>query len=463
MPYIVSVYAREVLDSRGNPTVECEVTTESGASGRAIVPSGASTGEREALELRDGDKKRYLGKGTLKAVANVNKVIAPKIIGLDVTCQSEIDKIMIDLDGTEFKSKLGANATLAVSLACARAAADFYGEPLYKYIGGANAKVLPVPMMNVLNGGKHADSAADCQEYMIMPVGAKSVHEAIRMGAEVFHALKSVLKKYGYNTAVGDEGGYAPSCVPGGKGPLEKFGNEGPLELMVEAVKAAGYKLGEDVCFAMDLAASEFYDAKKKKYVLARSGEGEKTSEEMIDMLEAWVEKYPLISIEDGLAENDWDGWKLLTDRIGDKCQLVGDDLFVTNTTYIKKGIELGVANAVLIKVNQIGTLTETLDAIEMAKEASYTAVVSHRSGESEDTTIADLVVGVNAGQIKTGSMSRTDRIAKYNQLMRIEEELGPVAEYRGKAAFYNVKALSQAPAAKAPAKKAPAKKSAKK
>jgi enolase len=332
--------------------------------------------------------------------------------------------------------------------------------PLYKYIGGANAKVLPVPMMNVLNGGKHADSAADCQEYMIMPVGAKSVREAIRMGAEVFHALKSVLKKYGYNTAVGDEGGYAPSCVPNGKGPLEKFGNEGPLELMVEAVKAAGYKLGDDVCFAMDLASSEFYDAKKKKYILARSGEGEKTSDEMIDLLEKWVNKYPLISIEDGLAENDWDGWKKLTDRLGSKCQLVGDDLFVTNTTYIKKGIELGVANAVLIKVNQIGTLTETLDAIEMAKEAGYTAVVSHRSGESEDTTISDLVVGVNAGQIKTGSMSRTDRIAKYNQLMRIEEELGPVADYKGKKAFYNVKALSAEPkVAKKPAAKKTAKK----
>ena len=464
MPYIVSVYAREVIDSRGNPTVEAEVTTESGAFGRAIVPSGASTGEREALELRDGDKKRFGGKGTLKAVNNVNKVIAPKIIGLDVTCQSEIDKIMIDLDGTEFKSKLGANATLAVSLACARAAADYYGMPLYKYIGGANAKVLPVPMMNVLNGGKHADSAADCQEYMIMPVGAKTVREAVRMGAEVFHALKSVLKKYGYNTAVGDEGGYAPACVPGGKGPLEKLGNEGPLELMVEAVKAAGYKLGDDICFAMDPASSEFFDEKKGKYVLARSGEGEKTSEQMIDLYESWVNKYPLISIEDGLAENDWDGWKKLTERLGDRIQLVGDDLFVTNTTFLKKGIDLGVANAILIKVNQIGTLTETLDAIEKAKEAGYTAVVSHRSGESEDTTISDLVVGVNAGQIKTGSMSRTDRIAKYNQLMRIEEELGPVAQYKGKKAFYNVKALSAAPAAKkAPAKKAAAKKTTKK
>ena len=440
MPGIIDVYAREVLDSRGNPTVECEVTTESGAFGRAIVPSGASTGEKEALELRDGDKARFLGKGTLKAVENVNSIIAPAVLGMDVTDQAGIDKVMLDLDGTPFKSKLGANATLAVSLACARAAADYYGEPLYKYIGGANAKVLPVPMMNVINGGKHADSAADCQEYMIQPVGAKSVHEAVRMGAEVFHALKTVLKKYGYNTAVGDEGGYAPSCVPGGNGPLETLGNEGPLALMVEAVEAAGYKLGEDICFAMDPASSEFYDEDKKMYNLHRSGEGYKTSDEMIDMYEKWANKYPLISLEDGLAENDWDGWKKLTERLGNKIQLVGDDLFVTNTTYLKKGIEMGVANSILIKVNQIGTLTETLDAIEMAKEHGYTAVVSHRSGETEDTTIADLVVGVNAGQIKTGSMSRTDRIAKYNQLMRIEEELGDVAQYRVKASFYNVK-----------------------
>lgn len=455
MSAISSVYAREVIDSRGNPTVECEVTTEFGGRGLAIVPSGASTGEREAVELRDGDKKRFNGTGTLKAVANVNDKIAPKLVGMDVFDQTAIDEVMLKLDGTQFKSKLGANATLSVSLACARAAADELGLPLYKYIGGPNAKVLPIPMMNVLNGGKHADSASDCQEYMIMPVGAKNFHEAIRMGAEIFHELKKVLKKYGYNTAVGDEGGYAPSCLPNGKGPLEKLGNEGPLALMVEAVRGAGYKLGEDVCFAMDLAASEFYDAKKKKYVLKRSGEGEKTSEQMIDLLENWVKKYPIVSIEDGLAENDWDGWKELTDRLGDKVQLVGDDLFVTNTTFIKKGIELGVANSVLIKVNQIGTLTETLDAIEMAKEAGYTAVVSHRSGETEDTTIADLVVGVNAGQIKTGSMSRTDRIAKYNQLMRIEERLGSVAQYKGKAAFYNVKSISQAAAEKKPARKA--------
>ena len=439
MPCIIDVYAREVLYSRGNPTVEVEVTTESGAFGRAIVPSGASTGEREALELRDGDKKRFLGKGTLKAVANVNEILAPALIGFDVTDQTLIDKTMIEMDGTPDKSKLGANAILGISMACARAAADFYGMPLYKYFGGSNAKVLPVPMMNVLNGGKHADSAADCQEYMIMPVGAKSVAEAVRMGAEVFHNLKSVLKKYGYNTAVGDEGGYAPSCVPGGKGPLETLGNEGPLALMVEAVEKAGYKLGEDICFAMDAAASEFFNAEKNVYELTRSGEGDKTSDEMIDMYVKWAEKYPLISMEDGLAENDWDGWVRLNKALGDKIQLVGDDLFVTNTTYIKKGIELGAANSVLIKVNQIGTITETLDAIEMAKKAGWTAVVSHRSGETEDTTIADLVVGTNAGQIKTGSMSRTDRIAKYNQLMRIEDELGEVAQYPGKKTFYNL------------------------
>ena len=441
---IAEVHAREVLDSRGNPTVECEITTESGAWGRAIVPSGASTGEREALELRDGDKSRYDGKGTLTAVANVNDKIAPAVVGLNVFDQALIDKTMLDLDGTEFKSNLGANATLAVSLAAARAAADSCGLPLYKYIGGCNGKVLPVPMMNVLNGGKHADSAADCQEYMIMPVGASSLHEAVRMGAEVFHALKKVLKKYGYGTGVGDEGGYAPDSVKDGNGPLETLGNEGPLALMKEAVEAAGYKLGDDICFAMDPASSEFYNEETGKYELKRSGEGEKTSDEMIEMYASWVEKYPLISIEDGLAENDWDGWQKLRARLGDKIQLVGDDLFVTNTTFIKKGIELKAANAVLIKLNQIGTLTETLNSIEMAKEAGWTAVVSHRSGESEDSTIADLVVATNAGQIKTGSMSRTDRIAKYNQLMRIEEELGDVAEYRCKKAFYNVKDISK-------------------
>ena len=441
---IALVYAREVIDSRGNPTVEAEVTTESGAWGRAIVPSGASTGEREALELRDGDKARFDGKGTLKAVANVNEKIAPKVIGLNVFDQAVIDKTMLDLDGTPFKSNLGANATLAVSLAAARAAADSCGLPLYKYIGGTNGKVLPVPMMNVLNGGSHADSTVDCQEYMIMPVGATSIHEAVRMGAQTFHALKKVLKKYGYDTGVGDEGGYAPSSLANGSGPLEELKNEGPLALIAEAVQAAGFELGKDICFAMDLAASEFYNPETGLYELSKSGQGNKTSEEMIDMIEDWTKKYPLISVEDGLAENDWDGWKKLTERLGDKIQLVGDDLFVTNTTYVKKGIELGVANSVLIKVNQIGTLTETLDAIEMAKVAKYTAVVSHRSGESEDCTISDLVVGVNAGQIKTGSMSRTDRIVKYNQLMRIEEELGDVAEYRGKKTFYNVKALSE-------------------
>jgi enolase len=440
---IAEVHAREVLDSRGNPTVECEIFTESGAWGRAIVPSGASTGEREAVELRDGDKDRFDGKGTLKAVANVNDKIGPKVIGMNVFEQKLIDKTMIDLDGTEFKSNLGANATLAVSLAAARAASDSCGLPLYQYIGGTNAKVLPVPMMNVLNGGKHADSAADCQEYMIMPVGAKNVHEAVRMGAETFHALKKVLKKYGYGTGVGDEGGYAPDSIKGGNGPLETLGNEGPLALMKEAVEAAGYKLGDDICFAIDPASSEFYNEETHKYELKRSGEGDKTSEEMIDMYAKWVEKYPLISLEDGLAENDWEGWQKLRETLGDKIQLVGDDLFVTNTTFIKKGIELKAANSVLIKLNQIGTLTETLNAIEMAKEAGWTAVVSHRSGESEDSTIADLVVGVNAGQIKTGSMSRTDRISKYNELMRIEEELGDAAEFRGRKAFYNVKAVA--------------------
>lgn len=439
---ISRVYARQVLDSRGNPTVECEVETESGAFGTAIVPSGASTGEREALELRDGDQTRYQGKGALKAVANINEKIAPALAGVNVFDQAGADGAMLKMDGTEFKSNLGANATLAVSLAVAKAAADSAGIPLYKYLGGPNAKVLPVPMMNVLNGGKHADSSADCQEYMIMPVGASSVHEAVRMGAEVFHALKKVLQKYGYNTAVGDEGGYAPSSIPGASGPLETLGNEGPLELMLEAVQEAGYEPGKDIAFAMDPASSEFYDVKKDHYVLSRSGEGEKTSDEMIELYEKWVDKYPLISIEDGLAENDWDGWVKLTERLGSRIQLVGDDLFVTNTTYIQKGIELGAGNAVLIKLNQIGTLTETFDAIEMAKEAGYAAVVSHRSGESEDTTIADLVVAVNAGQIKTGSMSRTDRIAKYNQLMRIEEDLGSTAVYKGRKAFYNVKKL---------------------
>ncbi len=430
MPAIIDVYAREVLDSRGNPTVEVEVTTESGAFGRALVPSGASTGEREALELRDGDKGRYLGKGVLKAVENVNTIIAPAVIGMDVTEQNLIDMTMIELDGTPTKSKLGANAVLGVSMACARAASDFYGMPLYKYFGGANAKVLPVPMMNVLNGGSHADSTVDFQEYMIFPVGAHSIKEALRMGAETFHNLRKVLKARGYNTNVGDEGGFAPSC---------REGNEEPLELIVEAIKAAGYEPGKDICIALDVAASEFHNHDTGLYELSKSGQGNKTTDEMIDMYAEWVEKYPIISIEDGLGERDWDGWKKLTDRLGDHIQLVGDDLFVTNPAILKEGIEKGIANSILIKVNQIGTLTETFDAIERARKAGYTCVVSHRSGETEDTTIADLVVGVNAGQIKTGSMSRTDRIAKYNQLLRIEDELGPVAQYLGKEAFYNV------------------------
>lgn len=431
MPSIIDVYAREVIDSRGNPTVEVEVTTESGAFGRAMVPSGASTGEREALELRDGDKSRFMGKGVTKAVSNVNDIIADAVLGMDVTDQNSIDKVMLELDGTDFKSKLGANAILGVSMACARAAADFYGIPLYKYFGGFNGKTLPVPMMNVLNGGSHADSTVDFQEFMIMPVGAKSIKEALRMGAETFHNLRKVLKSKGYNTNVGDEGGFAPSCVEG---------NEEPLKLIVEAIEAAGYVPGKDICIAMDVAASEFYNEETGNYDLEKSGQGTKTTDEMIAMYEEWVEKYPIVSIEDGLGERDWDGWKKLTDAIGDRIQLVGDDLFVTNPKILKEGIEKGIANAILIKVNQIGTLTETFDAIEMAKKAGYTCVVSHRSGETEDTTIADIAVGLNAGQIKTGSMSRTDRIAKYNQLLRIEDELGAIAEYQGKDCFYNVK-----------------------
>lgn len=431
MPGIIDVYAREVIDSRGNPTVEVEVTTESGAFGRALVPSGASTGEREALELRDGDSKRYLGKGVLKAVENVNKIIGPAINGFDVTEQPLIDRTMIALDGTKDKSHLGANAMLGVSLACARAAADYYGMPLYKYIGGANGKTLPVPMLNVLNGGKHADSTVDMQEFMIMPYGAPSFKEAIRWSAEVFHCLKKVLKAKGYNTAVGDEGGYAPDC---------KEGNEEPLKLIVEAIQVAGYRPGADFGICMDPASSEFYNAETHMYELSKSGQGVKSTDEMIDMYTDWCNKYPIISIEDGLAENDWEGWKKLTERLGNRVQLVGDDLFVTNVEYIKKGIKEKCANSVLIKLNQIGTLTETLDAIELAKQHNMTAVVSHRSGETEDTTIADLVVGMNAGQIKTGSMSRTDRIAKYNQLLRIEDELGVTAKYLGTDAYYNIK-----------------------
>lgn len=430
MPIIIDVYAREVIDSRGNPTIEVEVTTESGAFGRAMVPSGASTGEREALELRDGDKSRFLGKGVLKAVANVNDILADEIIGMDVTDQVAIDRKMIALDGTKDKSKYGANAILGISMACAHAAADYYGMPLYRYLGGFNGKTLPVPMMNVLNGGSHADSTVDFQEYMIMPVGATCINEALRMGAETFHNLRKVLKAKGYNTNVGDEGGFAPSC---------REGNEEPLKLIVEAIEAAGYVPGKDICIAMDVAASEFYNTETKVYELSKSGQGTKTTEEMIDMFAEWVEKYPIVSIEDGLGERDWDGWRVLTERLGGKVQLVGDDLFVTNPAILKEGIEKHTANAILIKVNQIGTLTETFDAIEMAKEAGYTAVVSHRSGETEDTTIAHIAVATNAGQIKTGSMSRTDRIAKYNELIRIADELGDTAKYLGKEAFYNI------------------------
>ncbi|GGJ64678.1 enolase [Anoxybacillus voinovskiensis] len=429
MPTIVDVYAREVLDSRGNPTVEVEVYTESGAFGRALVPSGASTGEYEAVELRDGDKGRYLGKGVLKAVANVNEVIAPAIIGFDVTDQVGIDKTLIELDGTENKGKLGANAILGVSMAVARAAADYLEMPLYQYLGGFNAKTLPVPMMNILNGGAHADNNVDIQEFMIMPVGAPNFREALRMGAEIFHSLKSVLKAKGYNTAVGDEGGFAPNLKS----------NEEALETIIEAIEKAGYKPGTEVMLAMDVASSELYNKETGKYHL--EGEGVvKTSEEMVAWYEELVNKYPIISIEDGLDENDWAGHKLLTERLGKKVQLVGDDLFVTNTKKLAEGIEKGVGNSILIKVNQIGTLTETFEAIEMAKRAGYTAVISHRSGETEDSTIADIAVATNAGQIKTGAPSRTDRVAKYNQLLRIEDQLGETAVYDGIKTFYNLK-----------------------
>ena len=429
MSRIESIYAREVIDSRGNPTVEVEVLTDEGAFGRAIVPSGASTGERESLELRDGDKKRFGGKGVLKAVSNVNDIIAKEIIGMDVLDQVGVDQTLIALDGTKFKSNLGANATLGVSLAVARAAANLLGIPLYRYLGGVNAKTLPVPMMNVINGGAHADSSVDFQEFMIMPVGAPSVREAIRWGAEIFHALKVVLKGKGHVTAVGDEGGFAPNLKS----------NEEPLEVIVEAIKLAGYVPGKDVVLAMDVAASEFYDPETKLYTLKKSGEGTKTSEEMIEMYAGFIKKYPIISIEDGLGERDWDGWKKLTDRLGDKIQIVGDDLFVTNPSILKEGIDRGIANSILIKVNQIGTLTETLDAMELARSHGYTNVISHRSGETEDTTIADIAVALNAGQIKTGSMSRTDRVAKYNQLIRIEDELSERSNFPGIKTFYNL------------------------
>jgi len=431
MPFIESIHARQIIDSRGNPTIEVEVCTESGAFGRAAVPSGASTGEREALELRDGDKTYFGGKSVLTAVKNVNEIIAPELLGYSVLEQVLIDHTMIKLDGTPTKSKLGANAILGVSLACARAAADYLGLPLYRYLGGPNAKSLPVPMMNVINGGKHADSSVDFQEYMIMPVGAKTFSQAIQMGAETFAALRKILKARGDVTAVGDEGGFAPNGLKS---------NEEPLEVLVEAITAAGYKPGEDIMLGMDLASSEFYNSDTKKYELKRSHGGELTSDQMIDLLEKFVDKYPLITIEDGLSENDWDGWAKLTARLGKRVQLVGDDLFVTNKVYVEKGIELGCANSVLVKVNQIGTLTETLETCERAMRNGWTCVVSHRSGETEDTTIADLVVALNAGQIKTGSMSRTDRIAKYNQLLRIEEELEEDAVYPGIKAFYNLK-----------------------
>jgi enolase len=425
MSEIIDVYAREVLDSRGNPTVEADVILESGAMGRAIVPSGASTGEREALELRDGGP-RYLGKGVQKAVNNVIEVIGPAITGMDSTEQAVIDRAMIELDGTENKGKLGANAMLAVSLAVAKAASEDAGLPLYHYLGGPNAKELPVPMMNVLNGGAHADNNVDIQEFMIIPAGASSCSEAIRIGTEVFHNLKSVLKKKGYNTAVGDEGGFAPNLKS----------NEEAVQVILEAIEKAGYKPGQEVFLGLDAAASEFYE----NGVYDLKGEGKKkSSEEMVSFYEEWVKRYPIINIEDGMSEKDWAGWKLLTDRLGRKIQLVGDDIFVTNTSIFKKGIAEGIGNSILIKLNQIGTLTETLDAIEMAKRARYTAVVSHRSGESEDATIADLAVATNAGQIKTGSLSRTDRIAKYNQLIRIEEELGDAAVYRGKEVFSSI------------------------
>ena len=434
MSIITDVYAREVLDSRGNPTLEVEVYTESGAFGRGMVPSGASTGEHEAVELRDGDKSRYLGLGTQKAVDNVNNIIAEAIIGFDVTQQQAIDRAMIELDGTPNKGKLGANAILGVSIAVARAAADYLEVPLYTYLGGFNTKLLPTPMMNIINGGSHSDAPIAFQEFMILPVGAPSFKEGLRWGAEVFHALKKILKSRGLVTAVGDEGGFAP-----------KFeGTEDGVETIIAAIEAAGYEAGENgIMIGFDCASSEFYDKERKVYDYTKfEGEGAavRTSAEQIDYLEELVNKYPIITIEDGMDENDWDGWKALTERLGKRVQLVGDDFFVTNTDYLARGIKENAANSILIKVNQIGTLTETFEAIEMAKEAGYTAVVSHRSGETEDSTIADIAVATNAGQIKTGSLSRTDRIAKYNQLLRIEDQLGEVAQFKGLQAFYNLK-----------------------
>ncbi len=426
MTTIVDIVGREILDSRGNPTVEAEVLLESGVIGRADVPSGASTGEHEAVELRDGDKNRYGGKGVLKAVENINEKIADELIDFDAADQVGIDQFLINLDGTENKSNLGANAMLAISLACAKAAAETLDLPLYRYIGGTNARTLPVPMMNILNGGKHADNNVDFQEFMVMPVGAPNFAEALRMGAETFHVLKSVLKEKGYNTSVGDEGGFAPNLKS----------NDEAIELILEAINKTGYKVGDEIAIALDPASSEMYLNDKKSYQFFKSDKSEKSSEQMVEYYVNWVNQYPIVSLEDALAEDDWDGWKLLTDKLGSKIQLVGDDIFVTNTDRLTKGIELGVANSILIKVNQIGTLTETLDAIEMAKTAGYTNVISHRSGETEDTTIADIAVATNAGQIKTGSASRSDRIAKYNQLLRIEEELDTTAIFPGIAAL---------------------------
>ena len=427
MSWIEHIHAREILDSRGNPTVEAEVLLADGALGRAAVPSGASTGEHEAVELRDGDKNRYGGKGVLKAVRNVTDIIAPALEGSDALDQIEIDEALIALDGTENKSKLGANALLAVSLATARAAAKYLEIPLYRYLGGTNARTLPVPMMNIINGGAHADNNVDFQEFMVVPVGAETFSEALRTGAEIFHELKSVLKKKGYATSVGDEGGFAPNLKS----------NEEAIETILEAVTRAGFTAGSDCLIALDPAASEFYDG--KSYVFKKSDKRKLTSEQMVAFWKSWCDQYPIISIEDGMAENDWDGWKLLTDRLGDKLQLVGDDLFVTNTTFLQKGIDLGVANSILIKVNQIGTLTETLACIELALTHGRTAIISHRSGETEDPFIADLAVASNAGQIKTGSLSRTDRIAKYNQLLRIEEDLRGAARYPGRKAFHQL------------------------
>jgi len=424
MTTITTIKAREILDSRGNPTVEAEVSLECGVTGRAAVPSGASTGEHEAVELRDGEKGRYLGKGVRTAVKNVNEQIAAELQGLDALRQADVDRRMIELDGTANKGKLGANAILAVSLATARAAADALGLPLYRYLGGVNARLLPVPMMNILNGGSHADNNVDLQEFMVMPVGASRFSDSLRMGVEIFHNLKKVLSKKGYNTAVGDEGGFAPNLKS----------NEEALEVILEATQQAGFKPGKDVFIALDPASSEFFD--NGKYVFKKSDKSVKSSEQMVEFYSNWARQYPIISIEDGLAENDWEGWALLTKALGSKIQLVGDDLFVTNTDRLRKGIDAGVGNSILVKVNQIGTLTETIEAIELAKVNRYTAVVSHRSGETEDTFISDLVVGLNTGQIKTGSASRTDRIAKYNQLLRIEEELGAQALFAGKATF---------------------------